>query len=113
METTVNQIEIVIMYQCAVMQGCMHLLLLQIEKDHVPPDKRNPRKKRLVAQIMQEGLLEAGVPESQTALFKYGKKVIFEIFDACEPGDLLILLLGHVGKHLLPDYVRGYARRVS
>lgn len=82
-------------------------------KDHVPLDKRNPRKKRLVAHIMQEGLLEAGVPESQTALFKNGKEVIFEIFDACEPGDLLILLLGYVEKQLLPDYVREYAQRTS
>lgn len=80
-------------------------------KDHVPSDEQNPRKKRLVAQVMQEGLLEAGVPESKTALFKYGKEVIFEIFDACETGDLLIMLLGHVEKHLLPDYVYEYARR--
>jgi UDP-N-acetylmuramyl tripeptide synthase len=82
-------------------------------KDHVPLDARNPRKKRLVAHIMQQGLLEAGVPESQTAVFKHGKEVIFEIFDVCEPGDLLIMLLGYVEKNQLPEYISEYARRTS
>jgi hypothetical protein len=53
------------------------------------------------------------VPESQTAVFKHGKEVIFEIFDVCEPGDLLIMLLGYVEKNQLPEYISEYARRTS
>jgi len=40
----------------------------------------------------------------------YGKDDIFEVFDACEPGDPLIILMGHIEKHHLPSYIREYAR---
>jgi len=39
-----------------------------------------------------------------------GKDDIFEVFDACESGDLLIILMGYVEKHHLPSYIREYAR---
>lgn len=79
-------------------------------KERMPMANERADRKRKVAKIMQKGLLEAGVAESQTALFIHGKEVIFEIFDACEPGDLLVMLLGRVEKHLLPGYIREYAR---
>jgi cyanophycin synthetase len=80
-------------------------------KEHLRLEQPNERKRRLVAKVMQKGLLDAGVPESQTALLMHGEEVIFRIFDACQPGDLLIMLLGHVEKHLLPGYIREYARQ--
>jgi len=63
-----------------------------------------------VAHILQKGLLEAGVAENQTAIKTYGKDVIFEIFDACKPGDLLVIVVGYFEQYELPDYVREYAQ---
>lgn len=75
-------------------------------KEHLRADGTQPR---LVAKILQQGLLEKGVSENQTAITTYGKDAIFKIFDTCEPDDLLVMLLGHVEKHDLPGYIREYA----
>ena len=64
---------------------------------------------RLVARILQQGLMDKGVAENQTAITTYGREAIFGIFDACRPGDLLTMLLGHVEKHQLPGYIKEYA----
>jgi len=71
--------------------------------------RKDGTQPRWVAHILQQGLIEAGVAESQIALTTYGQDVIFEIFDACKPGDLLLILLGHREKHLLSGYIRNYA----
>ena len=76
-------------------------------KEHVPLDGKQHRK---VAHLLQQGLIESGVAESQTQVMVSGKDVIFEILDACEPGDLLVMLMGHVEKLQLPAYIEEYAR---
>jgi UDP-N-acetylmuramyl tripeptide synthase len=63
-----------------------------------------------VAHVLQSGLLEAGVAENQTAVITYGKDVIFEIFDACKPGDLLVIVVGYFEQYELPGYVQEYAQ---
>ena len=71
--------------------------------------KSRGEERRKVAHLLQQGLLEAGVEKEQTAIRVHGKEVIFEILDCCEPGDLLVMLLGHVEKHELPGQIREYA----
>lgn len=75
-------------------------------KEHLRADGTQPR---LVARILQQGLMDKGIAESQTAITTYGREAIFGIFDACRPGDLLTMLLGHVEKHHLPGYIKEYA----
>jgi UDP-N-acetylmuramyl tripeptide synthase len=75
-------------------------------KEHVRADGEYTRT---VAHFLREGLIESGVDENQIAVKNHGKDVIFEIFDACKPGDLLVLLMGLVEKHLVPGYIREYA----
>ena len=75
-------------------------------KEHLRPDGTQPR---LVAHILQQGLMDNGVKESQTAITTHGRDAIFGIFDACQPGDLLTMLMGHVEKHQLPGYIKEYA----
>jgi cyanophycin synthetase len=75
-------------------------------KEYVTREGRDPRK---VSHFLQQGLIEAGVAEQQTVLVTNGKEVIFEIFDACKAGDLLVMLMGHVEIHHLPAYIREYA----
>lgn len=82
-------------------------------KEHLKPEQVAQSKRRPVAKVMQRGLLDAGVAESQTVVLTHGKEVIFSIFDACRPGDLLIMLLGHVEKHLLAGYISEYIRQRS
>ena len=65
-----------------------------------------------VTQILREGLIEAGVAENQTAIKTYGKDAIFEIFDTCGPGDLLVMTIGNLEQHELPVYIREYAKRL-
>lgn len=70
-------------------------------------------RSRPVAHILQQGLIEAGVAKNQTALTTKGQDAIFKIFDACKPGDLLLMLVGHVEKHLMSGYIRNYAGILS
>jgi len=76
-------------------------------KENVP---KNNKIVREVAHLLQAGLLDRGVTRDQTQLKTHGKDVIFEIFDACEPDDLLIMLIGYVEMHLLPGYISEYKR---
>ncbi len=69
------------------------------------------KKPRDVGPVLQQGLIEAGVAEDQIAVVSNGKEVIFRIFDACKAGDLLVMLMGHVEKHQLPEYIKEYAQR--
>jgi UDP-N-acetylmuramyl tripeptide synthase len=68
---------------------------------------------RTVAHLLQQGLMESGVAEEQTAVRGHGKEVIFEILDFCRPGDLLVILMGHKEKHRLPVYIREYAEKTA
>ena len=77
-------------------------------KEYAP---RANRKRRKVAHILEQELLESGIAKEQVVVVNYGKEVIFEIFDACEPGDLLVMLLGHVEKHQLGGYIIEYAEK--
>ena len=79
-------------------------------KEYLRADGTQPRT---VAHILQQGLIEAGVADNQIALTTHGQDVIFEIFDACQPGDLLLMLLGHVEKHLMSGYIQNYASKLS
>lgn len=75
-------------------------------KEYEPVEGKQPGQ---VAPILRQGLIEQGVAENQIALKTFGKEVIFEIFDTCKPGDLLVMLMGHVEKHKLPAYIQEYA----
>lgn len=65
--------------------------------------------KKNLAPLIQQVLIDAGVPAEKTAVVSFGREVINSILDGCEPGDLLMLLLGHVEKHWVPAYIREYA----
>lgn len=79
-------------------------------KEHIATDNTTPRT---VAHILRESLLESGVAKEMTAIKTHGKQVAFEIFDSCEPGDLLVMLMGHVEKHQLPGHIREYAEKLN
>ena len=79
-------------------------------KEYLRADGTQPR---WVAHILKQGLIEAGVDESQIALTTHGEEVIFEILDACKPGDLFLILLGHREKHLMPGYIKNYVARLE
>jgi len=79
-------------------------------KEYVSSDGTERRK---VAHLLQQGLINAGVAESQIAITSNGKDVIFKILDACNPGDLLVMLMGHVEKHQLPGYIKEYAENLG
>ena len=82
------------------------------KEDPRRPTDSGPRC-RPVAHIMQKGLMDAGVEENQTVLLKHGKEVIFEIFDTCEPGDLLVMLLMEVERQQISGYINEYARTLT
>lgn len=71
------------------------------------PAKDNIRK--YLGPFIQQVLIGEGVPAEQTTVITFGKEAIYSILDACEPGDLLILLLGHVEKQTVPGYIKDYA----
>jgi UDP-N-acetylmuramyl tripeptide synthase len=77
-------------------------------KDYAPSESA---KQRLVAGFMRQVLIEEGIPAHQTTVLKYGREDMYRIFDACRPGDLLLLLLGHVEIHAVPGYIEDYAAR--
>ena len=77
-------------------------------KEYEPSEPPLPRR---VAGFMQQVLIGEGVLAENTTVMMYGRKTIYEIFDRCEPGDLLLLLLGHVEKNTAPGYIRDYAAR--
>jgi cyanophycin synthetase len=75
-------------------------------KDYEPlPGSRRIR----LAPFIRRILIEEGVPAKNTAVVTYGREVIYQILDSCQPGDLLMLLLGHVEKENVPALIREYA----
>ena len=79
-------------------------------KDYQHADNSN---RKYLGPFIQQVLIAEGVPAEQTTVITFGKEAIYSILDACEPGDLLILLLGHVEKHTVPDYIKEYASHRS
>lgn len=79
-------------------------------KEYVPDSNK---KRRETAHLLQQGLLESGIAKEQIVVRNHGKEVIFEIFDACEPGDLLVMLVGHVEKRQLRGYISEYAEKLA
>jgi siderophore synthetase component len=76
-------------------------------KDYTPSD---PPLERPVAALMQASLIEAGVDPAATTLLAYGKSVFFEILSHCEPGDLLVYLIGNAEKAVIHGYVEEFRR---
>jgi len=74
-------------------------------KDYEPS---NPPKTRFLGPFLQQVLIEEGVPSYATNVLTFGKEVTFGIFDACEPGDLLLFLVGNVEKGTVPGYIQEY-----
>lgn len=71
-------------------------------------DPGKPPKDRFTGPQMQRDLIEEGVPREVTTVLTFGKEVVFKIFDACEPGDLLLFLVGNVEKGTLPGLIQEY-----
>jgi len=82
-------------------------------KEHVRRDKDGEDRRKPVAHIMRQGLLEAGVTDTQIAVRTKGKEVVFEIFDSCAPGDLLVLITSYVEMHQVPGYITEYAEQMG
>ena len=78
-------------------------------KEYAPVGDETPRE---VAHLLRQGLLEGSVAETQIKTTSFGKDVVFEIFDSCETGDLLVMLLGHVEKYQLAGHIREYAAKL-
>jgi len=74
-------------------------------KDYEPS---KPPKDRFTGPQMQQDLIEEGVPREVTTVLTFGKEVVFKIFDACEPGDLLLFLVGNVEKVTVPGFIQKY-----
>ena len=82
-------------------------------REHVRRKKDGKERRKPVAHVMHQGLLESGVNDEQITVLTKGKEVLFEIFDACAPRDLLVVVTSHVEMHLLPGYIKEYATRIS
>lgn len=61
-----------------------------------------------LAPFIRRILIEEGVPAENTVVITYGREAIYRILDSCQPGDLLMLLLGHVEKASVPGLIREY-----
>lgn len=72
-----------------------------------------PPKRRFTGPFMQKILIEEGVPGEATAVLTFGRDVIFEILDSCEPDDLLLLLAGHSESFKIPGYIQEYRERIN
>ena len=76
--------------------------------------KMPPGKAGIVAApALRDELLKQGVAPEQVTVTHHGPEVIARIFDACRPGDLLVMLMGHVEQHELPGYIEDHARRLA
>ncbi len=63
------------------------------------------------APLIQQVLIDEGVPAEQTTVVSYGRDAIYQVLDACQPGDFLMLLLGNVEKPKAPAIIRDYIAR--
>jgi UDP-N-acetylmuramyl tripeptide synthase len=75
----------------------------------IEPSK--PPKRRFTGPFMQQVLTEEGVPGHTTTVLTYGRDAIFRILDNCEPGDLLILLVGRFETRKVPGYIQEYREK--
>ena len=64
-----------------------------------------------MASFMQQALIKEGVPVEHTTVLTFGRDAIYAILDTCKPGDLLLMLLGHVEMKTIPGYIKEYAAR--
>lgn len=69
-----------------------------------------PPKRRFTGPFMQQVLIDEGVPREATRVLTFGREVMFEVFDACEPGDLLLLLVGLSESRKVPGYIQEYGK---
>ena len=60
---------------------------------------------------MQQALIDEGVPRHATTVLTFGREAIFSILDACEPGDLLLLLVGHFESGKVTGYIKEYGEK--
>jgi len=79
-------------------------------KDYDPTE---PPRTRFLGPFLQQVLIEEGVPEHASTVLTFGKEVVFKIFDACEPGDLLLFLAGNVEKGTVPGYIEEYRQLIQ
>ena len=77
-------------------------------KEYTPS---NPPPVRRVAPVMQSALVDAGVDPSAITVLSYGKEALFDILSRCEPGDLLVYLIGNSEKAAIGAYVDEFRRR--
>jgi len=70
-----------------------------------------PPRTESFAPLIQDSLIKAGVAKHKTKIMTHGKDTVFSILDSCKPGDLLILLAGHVGIKTFPGYIEEYTRQ--
>ena len=73
-------------------------------------DPVRPPLPRFMGPFIRKALIKAGVPEHQTQVVTFGRDVIFSILDTCKPGDLLIILAGHLEKNTIPTYIEEYTQ---
>jgi hypothetical protein len=59
---------------------------------------------------MQAALVEAGVDPRAVSVRSYGKEALFDILSCCEPGDLLVYLIGNAEKAVINAYVDEFRR---
>lgn len=71
-------------------------------KEYTPS---NPPPLRHVAPVMQSALVESGVNPRAISVLSYGRETLFEILSRCEPGDLLVYLIGNAEKAVISEYV--------
>ena len=77
-------------------------------KEYTPS---NPPPARHVAPVMRSALVGAGVDPAAISVLSYGKEVLFDILSRCEPGDLLVYLIGNAEKAVIGAYVDEFRRR--
>jgi UDP-N-acetylmuramyl tripeptide synthase len=76
-------------------------------KEYTPS---KPPPLRRVAPVMQAALVEAGVDPRAVSVRSYGKEALFDILSCCEPGDLLVYLIGNAEKAVINAYVDEFRR---
>jgi cyanophycin synthetase len=74
----------------------------------IEPSK--PPKRRFTGPFMQQVLIDEGVPRQATTVLTFGRDDMFRVFDACEPGDELLVLVGLFESRKMPGYIQEYKK---